>query len=147
MTTFGRPTGSTGTGQPQTPFGGISTASPLSLSTSAPPQQPPAPQQQLPNAFATPAPSFGSAPAASTSSSTPAFAPATTAHSAAALRFRELAQQSQKLNESIRAGSPDLPKLELNLGMIRDKARDMSRRAGGGNRETIQQAYTSLVPI
>jgi len=61
--------------------------------------------------------------------------------SAAALRLREIAQQSQKLNETIRAGSAELPKLELSLGMIREKARDMSRRAGGAGRENMQQAY------
>ena len=61
--------------------------------------------------------------------------------SAASLRLREIAQQSQKLNETIRAGSTELPKLELSLGMIRDKAKDMSRRAGGAGRENMQQAY------
>jgi hypothetical protein len=57
------------------------------------------------------------------------------------MRLREIAQQSQKLNDTIRAGSADLPKLELSLGMIREKARDMSRRAGGAGRENMQQAY------
>jgi hypothetical protein len=60
--------------------------------------------------------------------------------SAATLRLREIAQQSQKLNDTIRAGSAELPKLELSLGMIREKARDMSRRAGGAGRENMQQA-------
>ena len=65
---------------------------------------------------------------------------ASSGSSAATLRFREIAQQSQKLNETIRAGSAELPKLELSLGMIRDKAKDMSRRAGGAGRENMQQA-------
>jgi hypothetical protein len=56
------------------------------------------------------------------------------------MRLREIAQQSQKLNDTIRAGSAELPKLELSLGMIREKARDMSRRAGGADRENMQQA-------
>jgi hypothetical protein len=29
----------------------------------------------------------------------------------------------------------------LSVGMIREKARDMSRRAGGASRENMQQAY------
>jgi hypothetical protein len=60
---------------------------------------------------------------------------------AATMRLREIAQKSQKLNDTIQAGSPALPKLELSLGMIREKARDMSRRAGGAGRENMQQAY------
>jgi hypothetical protein len=67
--------------------------------------------------------------------------------SAATLRLREIAQQSQKLNDTIRAGSAELPKLELSLGMIREKARDMSRRAGGAGRENMQQAYLSPLYI
>lgn len=65
---------------------------------------------------------------------------ATSRSSAATVRLREIAQQSQKLNDTIRAGSAELPKLELSLGMIREKARDMSRRAGGAGRENMQQA-------
>jgi hypothetical protein len=68
----------------------------------------------------------------------------TSSSSAATMRLREIAQQSQKLNETIRAGSTELPKLELSLGMIRDKAKDMSRRAGGAGRENMQQAYRVL---
>jgi hypothetical protein len=139
MSAFGQPVASSSAAQPQTLFGAASTAAPVALPTPAPRQPPPAQQQQQPNAIATPA---SAAPAAS-STTTPAFAAPASGQSAAALKFRELAQQSQKLNESIRAGSADLPKLELSLGMIRDKARDMSRRAGGTNRENIQQAYFS----
>ena len=72
---------------------------------------------------------------------TASYTSATSGSSAASIRLREIAQQSQKLNETIRAGSADLPKLELSLGMIREKARDMSRRAGGAGRENMQQAY------
>lgn len=69
-----------------------------------------------------------------------------TGGSAASVRLREIAQQSQKLNEKIRAGSADLPKLELSLGMIREKAKELSRRAGGSGRENIQQANFLLAP-
>ena len=69
-----------------------------------------------------------------------------TGASPAAMRLREIAQQSQKLNETIRAGSADLPKLELSLGMIREKAKDLSRRAGGSGRENMQQANFLLAP-
>jgi hypothetical protein len=152
MSLFGSPTAASGQQQQQQhpPFGGIAAPPQLSLGTSTQQhqqQQPPAAQQQqqqqqhqAQSAFGTP-----SAPAAPTASSTPAFAPPTPAASTGAMRFRELAQQSHKLNESIRAGSADLPKLELSLGMILDKARDMSRRAGGANRENIQQAYRPIV--
>ena len=71
---------------------------------------------------------------------TTSFASTSSGSSAATLRLREIAEQSQKLNETIRAGSTELPKLELSLGMIREKARDMSRRAGGAGRENRQQA-------
>jgi hypothetical protein len=63
------------------------------------------------------------------------------------MRLREIAQKSQKLNDTIQAGSPALPKLELSLGMIREKARDMSRRAGGAGRENMQQAYASFFAL
>ncbi len=88
--------------------------------------------QQPSNAFPT-----GTVPSVSTTAS---FGSTSSGSSAAALRLREIAQQSQKLNETIRAGSTELPKLELSLGMIREKARDMSRRAGGAGRENMQQA-------
>src|SRR5579859_89353 len=81
-----------------------------------------------------------------TTSAFPSSSSAATGASAATLRLRDIAQQSQKLNETIRAGSAELPKLELSLGMIREKARDMSRRAGGAGRENMQQAYFSLQP-
>jgi hypothetical protein len=150
MSLFGSPAAVSGQQQQQQhpPFGGIAAPLQLSLGTSTQQhqQQPPAAQQQpqqqhqAQSAFGTP-----SAPAAPAASSTSAFAPPAPAASAGAMRFRELAQQSHKLNESIRAGSADLPKLELSLGMILDKARDMSRRAGGANRENIQQAYRPIV--
>jgi hypothetical protein len=150
MSLFGSPAAVSGQQQQQqhSPFGGIAAPLQLSLGTSTQQhqQQPPAAQQQpqqqhqAQSAFGTP-----SAPAAPAASSTSAFAPPAPAASAGAMRFRELAQQSHKLNESIRAGSADLPKLELSLGMILDKARDMSRRAGGANRENIQQAYRPIV--
>src|SRR5271156_2342710 len=69
-----------------------------------------------------------------------------TGASAAAMRLREIGQQSQKLNEKIRAGSADLPKLELSLGMIREKAKELSRRAGGSGGENMQQANFLLAP-
>jgi hypothetical protein len=151
MSLFGSPAAVSGQQQQQQhpPFGGIAAPPQLSLGTSTQQhqQQPPLAaqqqqqqQQQAQNAFGTP-----SAPAAPAASSTPVFAPPAPAVSTGAMRFRELAQQSHKLNESIRAGSADLPKLELSLGMIRDKARDMSRRAGGANRDNIQQAYPPIV--
>lgn len=90
-------------------------------------------QTQQSNASSIPAPSI---PTTSSSLST------TSEASTATFRLREIAERTQKLNESIRAGSADLPKLELNLGMIRDKARDMSRRTGGVGRENLQQAYS-----
>ena len=103
-----------------------------STPTTAPPQ--PSTQPAGPSAFSgmsTPSlPTQGTAGASGSSGS-----------SAATLRLREIAQQSQKLNDTIRAGSAGLPKLELSLGMIRDKARDMSRRAGGAGRDNMQQAY------
>ena len=121
-------------GTPSTPA-----TNPLSPSSSTPSTQPPltTPQPtQPPKAFATSAMSSFpiTAGAGSTSSGS----------SAATIRLREIAQQSQKLNETIRAGSTELPKLELSLGMIRDKAKDMSRRAGGAGRENMQQAYVAL---
>lgn len=80
-------------------------------------------------------------PATRSSSTTPS------GGSSALLRLREIAQKSQKLNETIRAGSAELPKLDLSLGIIREKAREMSRRAGGVGRENMQQAYiVYLVP-
>lgn len=103
--------------------------------SSTPATQPPLQQSQQTNAFtASPVPSVPI---------TASYASASSGSSAATLRLREIAQQSQKLNETIRAGSAELPKLELSLGMIRDKARDMSRRAGGTGRENMQQAYLS----
>jgi hypothetical protein len=101
----------------QTPFSGTSTT---------PAQPPPAPAQPAIPLSNIPGPITSSTPF---HSGTPA-----------AMRLREIAQQSQKLNDNIRAGSSDLPKLELSLGMIREKARDMSRRAGGANRDNMQQA-------
>lgn len=91
--------------------------------------------QQQPNVL--PPPSLSSIQGISS------FTSVSSGSSAATVRLREIAQQSQKLNETIRAGSAELPKLELSLGMIREKARDMSRRAGGAGRENMQQAYPS----
>jgi hypothetical protein len=107
---------------------------PITSSTTTQPTQ-----QQRPNAFATP--SITSLPASTSYTS------AASGSSAATLRLREIAQQSQKLNETIRAGSAELPKLELSLGMIREKARDMSRRAGGAGRENMQQAYSQVKTV
>lgn len=85
-------------------------------------------------------------PSISSLPTTASYTTAASGSSAATLRLREIAQQSQKLNETIRAGSAELPKLELSLGMIREKARDMSRRAGGAGRENMQQAYLPPKP-
>jgi hypothetical protein len=111
-------------GAPSTPFN-------ASVSTT-PATQPPSAQSQPP---VIPGPSFS----ISSTSSAPSGA------SAATMKLREIAQQSQKLNETIRAGSAELPKLELSLGMIREKARDMSRRAGGAGRDNMQQAYVPFL--
>jgi hypothetical protein len=114
---------------PSTPsFNPLGTQTPLGTPTTQPPTQTP-----QTNTFTTPA----LVPSIPTTAS---FTSTSSGSSAATLRLREIAQQSQKLNETIRAGSAELPKLELSLGMIRDKARDMSRRAGGAGRENMQQA-------
>ena len=113
-------------------------SNPLASSSSTTSNQPPATQQsiqpstQQSNGFGT-----------SSISSFPIMpsGPIGSGSNAATMRLREIAQKSQKLNDTIQAGSPALPKLELSLGMIREKARDMSRRAGGAGRENMQQAY------
>ena len=118
-------------GTPSTPA-----TNPLASSSNTPSTQPlttAQPSAQPPSAF--PSSAMSAFPSTTASSSS------ALGGSAATLRLREIAQQSQKLNETIRAGSNDLPKLELSLGMIRDKAKDMSRRAGGADRENMQQAY------
>jgi hypothetical protein len=109
-----------------------------SSTSSTPASQPPTQTGQQPlNGFQT-----GTVPSIPTTMS---FASTSSGSSASTLRLREIAQQSQKLNETIRAGSTELPKLELSLGMIREKARDMSRRAGGAGRENMQQAYLLFI--
>lgn len=123
-------------GTPSTPA-----TNPLTSSTTTPSSQPLAttqPSTQPPSAF--PASAMSAFPTTTAAGST------ASRSSAATIRLREIAQQSQKLNETIRAGSNDLPKLELSLGMIRDKAKDMSRRAGGADRENMQQAYFHVSP-
>src|SRR5579859_4273720 len=124
-------------GTPSTPA-----TNPLASITNTPSTQPVTtaqPSTQPPPAFT----------ASAMSSFPTTMAPGSTSSgsSAATIRLREIAQQSQKLNETIRAGSNDLPKLELSLGMIRDKAKDMSRRAGGADRENMQQAYAPFPPL
>jgi hypothetical protein len=117
---------------PYTPASNPLSTQPSTSSTPA--SQPPAQAGQQPsNGFPT-----GTVPSIPTTTS---FASTSSGSSAATIRLREIAQQSQKLNETIRAGSTELPKLGLSLGMIREKARDMSRRAGGAGRENMQQAY------
>jgi len=132
---FLKPGGNTPSTPATNPFLAPSSTTPSTTPATQPPiaAQTQQPLQQQPNVFATS--SITSLP------TTTSYTSATSGSSAATLRLREIAQQSQKLNETIRAGSAELPKLELSLGMIREKARDMSRRAGGAGRENMQQAY------
>jgi hypothetical protein len=104
----------------------------VSSPATATPGQPPNPSTTVP-------------PQASNAFSMPSSFTSTGSGSAAMMRLREVAAQSQKLNETTRAGSTELPKLELSLGMIREKARDLSRRAGGASRENMQQAYNFFI--
>jgi len=108
---------------------------PVPSSTNTPSTQPiTTPQQSIQPLTAFSASAMSGFPGATGSGTTPS------GSNAATIRLREIAQQSQKLNETMRAGNTELPKLELSLGMIRDKAKDMSRRAGGTGRENMQQA-------
>jgi hypothetical protein len=144
-TSFLRPgntpsTPATSNPQPTLPSLTLTPATPSGQQSTTPSSQSqqPAPQQ----AISSTTPFMPPPPAATTGMFS--YTSPSSGSSGATLRLREIAQQSQKLNETIRAGSAELPKLDLSLGMIREKARDMSRRAGGVGRENMQQAYPSL---